>query len=248
MRWFRFYDDTVNDPKVQRLSGEMFKAWVNLLCIASKHDGVLPSISDIAFTLRIPEDKAETRIKFFIENGLLDDGETGMSPHNWNGRQYKSDDSSERVKRHRQRKRNVTVTASETPPDTETDTETESSRGNEKKTRIPDGWKPSQKISERAFKELALSFQDIRDEGESFHEYFWTKTGAKALHRNWDITFWNWLKRSKKFGQDRKQSTGRPKSMAETFANLYAKGEELERQAGNGGNVVELVPRLLESS
>jgi hypothetical protein len=38
---------------------------------------------------------------------------TGLSPHRWNERQYKSDVSTERVKRFRQRPRN----GSETPPE-----------------------------------------------------------------------------------------------------------------------------------
>jgi hypothetical protein len=125
MRWFRFYDDTVNDPKVQRLPPEMFKTWVNLLCIASKHDGVLPSLADLAFTMRVSEGQLESRLEYLSKVGLFDETETGTVPHNWNGRQYKSDDSNERVKRHRQRKRNVTATANATPPDTETETDTE---------------------------------------------------------------------------------------------------------------------------
>jgi hypothetical protein len=40
MKWLRLYSDVVSDPKVQRLPGEKFKAWVNLLCVASQHDGI----------------------------------------------------------------------------------------------------------------------------------------------------------------------------------------------------------------
>ena len=49
--WFRFYAEALNDPKVQRLDGETFKGWVNLLCLAKAHDGTLPDIPDIAFGL-----------------------------------------------------------------------------------------------------------------------------------------------------------------------------------------------------
>ena len=41
-KWFRLYNDVINDPKVQRLDGETFKAWINILCLASKGGGVLP--------------------------------------------------------------------------------------------------------------------------------------------------------------------------------------------------------------
>ena len=119
-RWFRFYDDAVNDPKVQRLPGEKFKAWVNLLCLASKNDGVLPKLADIAFVLRMSDEKVSSLLNEFCEQGLIDpievsDAPMSYAPHNWDGRQFKSDVSNERVKRFRQRKCNVTVT----PPDTE---------------------------------------------------------------------------------------------------------------------------------
>lgn len=119
-RWFRFYDDAVNDPKVQRLPGEKFKAWVNLLCLASKNDGVLPALADVAYTLRLSEEKVSSLLNEFCAAGLIDPVEVSgapmsYEPHNWNGRQFKSDVSNERVKRYRQRQRNVTVT----PPDTE---------------------------------------------------------------------------------------------------------------------------------
>ena len=48
-RWFRFYDEALDDPKVQRLAPHLFKTWINLLCLASKEDGTMPSNDDIAF-------------------------------------------------------------------------------------------------------------------------------------------------------------------------------------------------------
>ena len=48
-RWFRVYNDVVDDPKVQRLSNTLFKVLINLWCLASANDGVLPPIDEIAF-------------------------------------------------------------------------------------------------------------------------------------------------------------------------------------------------------
>ena len=118
-RWFRFYDDAVNDPKIIKLSDDIFRAWVNLLCVASKNDGALPATDDIAIILRVKVARAAAIITELVSCGLLYTTETGYATHNWNGRQYKSDVSTERVKRFRNGKRNV----SETPPDTEADTE-----------------------------------------------------------------------------------------------------------------------------
>lgn len=121
MRWLRLYDDTINDPKILKLPEAMRWHWVALLCVASKNEGALPPLDDIAIQLRVTPAKATEILAALVNAGLIDKNETGFAPHNWNGRQYKSDVSTERVKRFRKRERNV----SETPPETETDTETD---------------------------------------------------------------------------------------------------------------------------
>lgn len=115
-RWFRVYDSVLDDPKVQRLPDNLFRAWVNLMCIASRNDGIIPDgIEAIAFSLRLSVQKTKATIRGLKDAALLDDVETGWQPHNWNGRQYKSDVSTYRVKRFRERSKTV----SETPPETE---------------------------------------------------------------------------------------------------------------------------------
>jgi hypothetical protein len=129
-RWFRVYDDLVDDPKVQLLPGDMVKALLNLWCLASQNGGILPDISTIAFKLRVKLDRVEKILSTLKEAGLIDDDETGTHPHNWNRRQFKSDLSTERVKRHRGDKRNADETFHETTSQrpqkqsTESDTET----------------------------------------------------------------------------------------------------------------------------
>ncbi len=113
--WLRLYNDVINDPKVLKLPEASRWHWVAMLCIASKYDGEIPSLGDVALLLRMPEHKAGAVLATLAKAGLLDKTETGFRPHNWEGRQYKSDVSTERVKRFRNGKRNV----SETPPDTE---------------------------------------------------------------------------------------------------------------------------------
>ena len=130
-RWFRLYDDVLNDPKVQRLSGESFKFWINMLCIASKNGGVLPGIEDMAFALRVSNDVCTSLIDELKTCGLIDGGKR-LVPHGWEKRQYKSDTSTDRVKRFRERSRNVTETVSETAPDTDTETDTETDKNQKK--------------------------------------------------------------------------------------------------------------------
>lgn len=125
MRWFRLYDEVLNDPKVQNLSADMFKMWVNILCLASKNDGVLPPISDVAFALRCNAGAVTEAFHILLEAKLLtvtknQHGEV-YQPHNWAKRQFKSDTSSDRVKRHRERKKTVSCNVTETAPDTDTE-------------------------------------------------------------------------------------------------------------------------------
>jgi len=54
MNWFRYHTDALDNPKVQELPPELFKFWVNLLCLARLYDGVLPDDRTIAFRLRMP--------------------------------------------------------------------------------------------------------------------------------------------------------------------------------------------------
>lgn len=112
--WFRFYESALDDPKVQRLPGDLFKGWINILCLAKRHDGILPPHEDIAFALRMSGQDTTALLDALVACGLLDHDETGISPHNWNARQYKSDVSTDRVKRFRKRHETVSETPSET--------------------------------------------------------------------------------------------------------------------------------------
>lgn len=118
-RWFRFYDTAIDDPKVQRLQPALFKTWVNLLCVASQNNGVLPSMEDLSFRLRISRDETDGHIQALVTAGLLDEAAGAISPHNWHARQFKSDVSTPRVKRFRDGKRNVSETPSGTTPEAE---------------------------------------------------------------------------------------------------------------------------------
>lgn len=118
-RWFRFYDDAMNDPKILKLPEAMRWHWVAVLCVASKNNGALPPADELAIHLRTTTAKAESILSTLSDARLLDRTETGFEPHNWGGRQYKSDDSKERVREHRKRQRNGDVTVTVTAPETE---------------------------------------------------------------------------------------------------------------------------------
>jgi hypothetical protein len=130
-RWFRVYNDLVDDPKVQRLEPSLFKALINLWCLTSATNGVLPPINEIAFKLRMKPQKAQRVLDALKAAGLFEDNEKGTHPHNWERRQYKSDvddpTAAERMQRYRNKQRKssatrpVTLRSSETEADSETE-------------------------------------------------------------------------------------------------------------------------------
>lgn len=139
-RWFRVYDDVINDPKLLKLPEALRWQWLALLCVASKNGGKLPPNEDIALLLRVPEVKAAEFVTKLVRAKLIDNEDGVFVPHNWDGRQFKSDTSNDRVKRHRENKRNatgnatcnvtsdVTDTVTVTAPEAEQKADTEQSR------------------------------------------------------------------------------------------------------------------------
>ena len=149
--WLRLYTEVLNDPKVQRLDGDTFKGWVNLLCVAkeSSGSGTLPTLSDIAFYLRTDANTTGQLVQRLIDAGLIDQVGEYYIMHGWNLRQYESDNDPtaiERKRRERDRKRDVTDMSRVTSRTshgqchtnvtrTETETETETDRASESVTR-----------------------------------------------------------------------------------------------------------------
>lgn len=84
------YHGLIDNPKVQRLSGDTFKFWINLLCLANQSD--VPGLVDldtweIAWRSRIPEQDARRHLDALIKTGLVHDGEDGLWVQNWTGRE-----------------------------------------------------------------------------------------------------------------------------------------------------------------
>lgn len=142
-QWLRLYVDVLDSPKVQRLPADVFRTWVNLLALYKREGEVMPPLEDIAWALRLSDREAAQHVVQLCEAGLLEGD--GMTPHNWDVRQFASDTSAERMARHRERKRQAArdaasdggVTSPVTPGDvtsdglrrarkTDSDTETDS--------------------------------------------------------------------------------------------------------------------------
>jgi hypothetical protein len=210
MQWFRFYNEALDDPKIQKLDGETFKAWINLLCLCARNDGLPHSVNDIAFALRLDFHGCSTVLSRLADGGLLDrlnGGANGMhyGVHGWDKRQYKSDTSTDRVKRFRQRSSNATETVIETAPETDTDTDTDKSNSYKRTalaTRLPDDWNPSNEDIEFANQ----TGVDWIKNAEIFRDYWLAQPGVKGRKANWSATWRNWVRRASEQRVTRPQS------------------------------------------
>ena len=110
LQWFRFYNEALNDPKVQGLPAELFRVWINVLCVANEENdwGFLPSLDDLAFKLRLTLEETETALDDLFRRNLIEKSGRKLTPHNWNRRQYQSDSSTERSRKSRERRRSAT--------------------------------------------------------------------------------------------------------------------------------------------
>jgi hypothetical protein len=196
-RWFRFYDDAINDPKILKLPEAMRWYWTALLCVASKNNGTLPALDDIAIQLRVTAAKATEIISALVKATLLDKIETGFAPHNWNGRQYKSDVSTERVKRFRERERNVSSAVSETAPETETETETEKKVESARKrgVRLHEDWVATAEDWQAALDKLGIAGATV--EVDKFRDYWKAQPGQRGVKLDWNATFRNWIRNAR---------------------------------------------------
>jgi len=241
MMWFRFYSGALDDPKVQRLTGDLFKVWVNLLCLANEAEerGALPLPDDIAFRLRLDFQKAEDAMRGLVRAGLLDeDAEGGLHIHGWETRQKKSDDVTARVHKHRNKGNDI-----ETLPkrfcnaleeSREEESREEKSRPEERAPEPPqrpaptprragaratlDGYAPS-----AAFRDAALQEQpwlDFAAVTENWRD--WHRAKGDTI-RDFDASLRTWLRREREPTQPRAAPLAtRPSNEAAKFDRTVA--------------------------
>jgi hypothetical protein len=115
LNWFRFHHSALNNRKVQQLKPELFKAWINIMCIGSANENrwQVPELDDVAFALRVSLEDATGYVEELISRRLLDRDDEGIWIHDWSDWQAESDDVASRVRKHRNTRNNV-VTLHET--------------------------------------------------------------------------------------------------------------------------------------
>lgn len=151
LKWFRAYADIVDDDKLRLLAFE--DRWHFVALCALKCSGLLDEPDSplrsrkIAVKLGVQVRELEEIARRLEEVGLID---KNLNPAKWNDLQYRSDTSTERVKKYREKQHrngvqrfgNVSVTAQET------DTDTESNSSNDERSSGDD---PAQLRPEHVF-------------------------------------------------------------------------------------------------
>lgn len=130
MKWFRLYAEIIDDPKMKNVSDKSFRVMIFLFSLAAEagKDGLIPLTKDeIMWRLRVSEKVLTAAISELSDRNIINNN-FPLQVINWSKRQFKSDNSTLRVKQHRNVSRNVTETLDETPPEqiqNRTDTDTE---------------------------------------------------------------------------------------------------------------------------
>jgi hypothetical protein len=92
--WFRAYSETLNDPKVQTLPLDAFKAWHNAMYLASfisSGDGNIGTPEAIAFHFRMTPTEVVQVMEPLVLSGLIERKKREYVIAKWSNRQFKAD-------------------------------------------------------------------------------------------------------------------------------------------------------------
>lgn len=255
--WFRFYIADLNDDAAQNLPPQLFKHWVNILCVARMTDGILPPAKALAFHLRIPITQVAGVLIALEKAELLEqDSEGNCAPTDWAERQYESDTSAARMKRLREKNCGL-VTSQRRHNDRHGDGVSDGSplyRNREqiqkqnidtKETQknaaaavvdsdaalsgtvLPEQWEPSAAAAAHVSKTFPTV--DIAFQTERFRNRALSITGERALSRNWDANWIDWMARARTEYDSEGKFVGRGKGRVPQAANGMDERERRRR-------------------
>lgn len=212
-RWYRAYQGTVSDPKLAEVAlivgcsrSVVIAAWHSLLesAAGAQDNGRFDMTARrLAALLCEPVEIMASVISAMEEVGLVE----GSALPAWKERQYESDNSTQRSRKHRERLKSVAESVCNadatlqgrcaTPPDTETDTDLKKDPSGPKKraSRLPPDWKPGQAEIDYA-RRHGFSDAEISREGERFANHWHAKSGRDAAKLDWPATWRNWILRA----------------------------------------------------
>ena len=139
LQWFRLYHRIIDDEKIRLIAFEDRWHFIAVCCL--KADGLLdePDSSlkwrKVAVKLGVQLRELDEIKRRLFEVGLVD---ADMQPSAWDELQFRSDTSTERVRKYREKSKakhdETTRNVSVTPQDTETEADTSSLRSEDKCT------------------------------------------------------------------------------------------------------------------
>lgn len=100
--WFRLYSEFAHDPKIQMLPEAMQRRYVMLMCLRCSETLKTLHETEIAFQLRLSEAELIETKQLFINKNFID---KHWNLLNWDKRQFVSDSSTMRVRKHRDNKK-----------------------------------------------------------------------------------------------------------------------------------------------
>ena len=107
--WLKMWSSSLDSEKIQSLSGDQFKAWMNLLWIALRHDhdGDLPPLPSVAFQARVSVQDATEMLRIQVELGLIEKNRNSYRIHDWKHWQGNGKSDAERKAESRDRSRDM---------------------------------------------------------------------------------------------------------------------------------------------
>ena len=186
-RWFRLYEDMISDPKVQKLPDWVFKALINMWCLACKNDGIIPE-DNLSYALRMRRDHVFNAVDMLFSLGLLERIEGSLVPHNWKIRNPNYKTSTERTRAYRKRERSQERNG--TPLEVEVEVDSLGAKAQAKRrTQLPEDWVPPSLEGFSSF--------EVQKEVPQFRDYHAAKG---SVMKDWDAAFRTWMRNSRKFG------------------------------------------------
>jgi len=271
-RWFRHYAGMMSDPKfggvarrcsnvagTQKVSrADVLFVWGCILeSAAERNSAEFDWDADAIGDLLCCDTQLVQRIHDELEqSGLIEKGRICK----WSARQFTSDNSTERSRKHRA----TAMQRCATPPETETETYTETEKKKEEgareqvrahaqhdpesvsktkkpRTETPRGtrWPADAVVPEdwlaegEAYREMGkLPPLDLRAEALKFANYWAAKSGGSATKIDWKRTWINWCLTAK--GTQNGYGKSEQKSLAsEVFGGLYAEARAAREASGN---------------
>jgi hypothetical protein len=200
--WFRYYRETITDPKFGRLTGGQRHLWTVLLCLSDDDghvwiaSGVPYDTAELAAVAGIESGAASGALAWLQSIGCIGIDDCGIHINNWDKRQFKSDTSTERVKKHRSKQGETFQKRSCNGPETETETETETDTDTSQGARA----KPKRKVFKPPTVDEVEAYRrekELRLDAGAFVDFYAAKgwmVGTSKM-KDWRAAARNWARR-----------------------------------------------------